>query len=75
MGSAPIFVTCSETALAGLLSESSRRPQGQAGALLRRLKLYLFTAPTPKPPAPKLAPRPRCFSTLVASEALKFKPE
>ncbi|CAK0810004.1 unnamed protein product [Prorocentrum cordatum] len=69
MGSAPIFVTCPETALAGLSSESSQRPQGQAGMLLRRLKLYLFTVPIPKPPAPKLVPCPRCFSTLVTSEA------
>ncbi|CAK0835089.1 unnamed protein product [Prorocentrum cordatum] len=75
MGSAPIFVTCPETALAGLSSESSQRPQGQAGMLLRRLKLYLFTVPIPKPPAPKLVPCPRCFSTLVTSEALKFKPK
>ncbi|CAK0821820.1 unnamed protein product, partial [Prorocentrum cordatum] len=75
MGSAPMSVICPEAALAGLSSESSQRPQGQAGMLLLRLQLYLFIVPIPKPPAPKLAPCPRCFSTLVTSEALKFKPK
>ena len=72
-GSAPMFVTCPETALAGLSAESAQRPQGQAGMLLRRLKIYLFTVPIPKPPLPKLVPCARCFATLVTSEALKFK--
>ena len=72
-GSAPMFVTCPETALAGLSAESSQRPQGQAGMLLRRLKIYTFTVPIPKPPLPKVVPCARCFSTLVTSEALKFK--
>ncbi|CAK0839413.1 unnamed protein product [Prorocentrum cordatum] len=60
VGSAPISITCPETALAGML--------------LRRLKLNRFTVPVPKPPAPKPAPCPRCFLTLVTSEALAFKP-
>ena len=72
-GSAPMFVTCPETALAGLSAESAQRPQGQAGMLLRRLKIYMFTVPIPKPQLPRSVPCPRCFSTLVASEARKAK--
>ena len=68
-GTAPIFITTPEEALAGLSTASAQQPQGQAGMLLRRLKIFFYTAPIPKPPAPKIVACPRCFATLVSTEA------
>ena len=68
-GAARVFVTTPEDALAGLSNSSAQQPKGQAGMLLRRLKIFFYTVPIPKPPAPKIVPCPRCFATLVTTEA------
>ena len=70
-GSAPIFVTTPEDALAGLSTQSAEQPRGHAGMLLRRLKIFYYTVPVPKPPPPRVVPCPRCFSCLVTTEAAR----
>ena len=68
-GTAPIFVTTPEDALAGLSNSSAQQPQGQAGMLLRRLKIFPYTVPIPKPPPPRVLPCPRCFALFVTTMA------
>ena len=68
-GSAPIFVTTPEDALAGLSHTSAEQPRGHAGMLLRRLKVFLFTVPIAKPQPPRISPCPCCFARLVTAAA------
>ena len=70
-GSAPIFVTTPEDALAGLSQTSAEQPRGHAGMLLRRLKVFLFTVPIAKPQPPRISPCPCCFARLVTAAAAK----
>ena len=70
-GTAPIFVTTPEDALAGLSTQSAEQPRGHAGMLLRRLKIFYYTVPVPKPPPPRVVPCPRCFACLVTTEAAR----
>ena len=68
-GTAPIFITTPEDALSGLSTQSAEQPRGHAGMLLRRLKIFFYSVPVPKPPPPRVHPCPRCFACLVTTEA------
>ena len=68
-GTAPIFITTPQDALAGLSTTSAEQPRGHAGMLLRRLKVFVYTVPVPKPRAPRVNPCPRCFARLVRTAA------
>ena len=70
-GKAPLFITCPEDALAGLSHASAEEPRGQAGMLLRRLKIFFYSVPIPKPPPPQIVNCPRCWATLVTTEAAR----
>ena len=69
-GSAPIFITTPEDSLKGLSTNSAEQPRGDAGMLLRRLKVFLYTVPLPKPPSPRVRPCPCCFAQLVTATAV-----
>lgn len=70
-GTAPIFITTPEEALVGLSTASATKPQGVAGMLLRRLRVFLFSVPISKPPPPAIVPCPRCFTTFLSQEAAR----
>ena len=72
-GTAPVFVTAPEEALAALSASAGQQVSGTASMLMRRLKIFMYTVPIPKPPAPPLVPCPRCFATLVTTEAAKWQ--
>ena len=69
-GSAPIFVTTDEPSVRDL----SYLNHTQASMLLRRLEIFEYTVPIPKPPPPRIKPCPRCFARLVMQQAALFIP-
>ena len=71
-GIAPVFVTAPANALACLTQGATAQPHGQASMLLRRLKLYHFAVPMPRPPLPRLVPCPRCFAWLVTTAGAEW---
>ena len=70
-GTAPIFVTTPEEALAGLSTASAQQPQGQAGMLLRRLKIFGFTQKLPMPPDMSVPACGHCFVRMVSDYTMQ----
>ena len=64
-GSAPIFVTTDEPSVRNL----SYLSHSQARMLLRRLEIFEYTVPLPKPPLPLIKPCPRCFARHVTEQS------
>ena len=70
-GTAPVFITAPEDAVAAMARIASVQPVGDASMTLRRLKTYLFTVPIPKPAPPRIVPCPRCFCGMVFAGAAR----